>query len=145
MTEKAAPRIITPADMDVHGNVVLWDHGPVEPQDLDHDDPRYKAAETDAKVWHEKNGHGPVPMTTHSSNAAHSMQVEPERYALDPIDLNDPEVEAEADRIADEREAAKVVAAERAAAIQRAADLKAAAVTILARRQAEADEDKVNG
>lgn len=137
MTE---PRIITAADIDAQGNVTIWDHGPQEPKDLAPDDPRYQAAVADAKAWHEANGRGPVPMSTHSSNAAHSMQVEPERYALDPIDLDDPEVEAEADRIGEERAAAKATAEERAAAILRAADLKAAAVTVLARRQAEAAE-----
>lgn len=128
-TEAKAPRAITAADIDAQGNVTIWDHGPIE-------------AEADSKSWHEKNGDGPVPIVMNQADAAHAMQVEPTRYSLDPIHLDDGEVVAEAKKTSDAREAAKKAAEERALAIQRAADLKAAAVTVLAARQAKAAEAK---
>lgn len=135
-------RSITAADIDAQGNVVIWDHGPQEPRDIAKDDPRYAAAEAEAKAWHEKNGDGPLPLTMHQSDAAHALQVEPERYTLDPIDFDDSEVAAEVKRIQDAREAAKKAADERAAALQLAADRKAAAVTVLAAHQAKMAADK---
>lgn len=143
-TDPKVVRSITAADIDAQGNVVIWDHGPQPPKDIASDDPRYAAAAAEAKAWHEKNGDGPMPLNMHQGDAAHAMQVEPERYALDPIDLDDSEVAAEVKRIQDEREAAKKVVEERAAALQLAADRKAAAVTVLAARQAKAVVDKAS-
>lgn len=139
MTETKAEvvRTLTAADIDGQGNVVIWDHGPVPPKDVAADDPRHAVAEAEAKAWHEKNGDGPVPLTMHQSDAAHAMQVEPERYSLDPIG-DESELAAEVKHIQDEREASKKAAEERAAALQLAADRKAAAVTVMAARQAKA-------
>lgn len=129
MTEPKAVRTdVTPADMDPQGNVVVWDHGPPD-------------GEADAQAWHDKHGAGPVPIIMHASDAGHALTVDPERYALEPLDIDDAEVEAEVEAIQERRAAAEKAAADHAAAIQIAADRKVAIATVMARRIAAANED----
>lgn len=113
MTEKKAPRTnIVPSDIDGQGNVVLWDHGPLPARDVPRETEEAKAErvrrhEEDARVWHENNGDGPLPIPMHSSDASHAMMIEPERYALEPHDIDEDEI---AKRVADKkakREAAR--------------------------------------
>ena len=129
MTDEKLPRAIVGSDIDVNGNVVIWDHGP--------DDD-----EGDAKAWKARNGDGPVPLHMAAGDAAHALAVDPERYSLEPID-GDAEIDAEVKKIQEQREAAKKAAEERVAAIQLAEDRKVAAAVVMAARRAKVEADKV--
>jgi hypothetical protein len=142
-TDPRVPRTITAADIDAQGNVVVWDHGPrASGEDVKRDSPEYAALEADAKAWHEKNGDGPVPIVMDKGQAGHAIDVEPARYSLDPIDLDDSELAAEVKKIQDQRAAAKKAADEREAALQLAVDRKNAVTAVLANRQAKLAEEK---
>lgn len=138
-TEKSGRHEILPSDIDAHGNVVVWDHGPAE---VDYPDAaaQYKA-EDDA--WHLANGPGPVAITMDKGNAAHSLSVEPERYALEPLNLDDGAINAKVKDIQDQRAQAKKVAEDREAALQLNVDRKAAVSAVMADRAvAAANEPK---
>lgn len=113
MTEKKAPRTgIVPSDMDAQGNVILWDHGPADLKDIPHETDEAKAArvkrhEEDKKIWHDKNGDDPVPVVLHASDAGQAMMIEPGRYALEPHDVDEAEVEKRMKEMKDKREAAR--------------------------------------
>lgn len=133
-----ARRGITSADVDRHGNVVVWDHGPTEPgPDVERDSDEHKRIVEEAKVWHHKHGDGPVPITMAHADARHAMEVEPVRYAMEPDRVSEAEVEAEIENIRKQRVEAEKVAAERAEAVQLAADRKTAIGVVIARRRAE--------
>lgn len=133
-----ARRGIVKSDVDPQGNVVLWDHGPTEPgPDVERDGEEYKRREVEAKVWHRKNGGGPIPVIMDQSNAAHAMSADPERYSLEPADVSESDIEAEIAKIQEQRDADKKVAEERAAALQLASDRKAAIAIVQGRRAAE--------
>lgn len=140
-SDPAVRRAIVASDISAHGTVVIWDHGPTEPE-VDHETEEHKRYETEATEWHRVNGDGPVPTTMDSQQAAHAMQVEPTRYALDPIDLSDADVDAEIKRMHDEREAVKKASDERAATAQLATDRKAAITIVMARRAREAEVER---
>jgi hypothetical protein len=123
-------RGITSADIDANGNVVVWDHGP-------HDE------DADAQEWHRVNGAGPAPITMHSSDAAHALNSDPDRYGIEPF-VDDGEVAAEIDAIRERREAEKKLAEERAEAAQLVADRRAAIATVMARRRAEEQAAKAD-
>jgi len=141
--EQPTPRALVASDVDAHGNVVLWDHGPTDPPEtIEPDSDEHKRLEAEAKAWHVKNGDGPVPLTLDLASARHALEVEPVRYSLDPLIDADSEVEAEIAKIREQREAAAKLAAEREAAIQYTADRKAAVATVIANRAAAALEAK---
>lgn len=130
--------IILPSDIDPHGNVVVWDHGPREPPaDLDRASPEYQALVADANAWHKRHGDGPAALTMDVGNARHSLAVEPDRYALEPFDADDAEIEAEIEAIRQRRADAEAAAEEHRANLQYALDRKAAIAGLLARRAAE--------
>lgn len=143
MTDRKPVRTdVTPADMDPQGNVVVWDHGPPEPPaDLDRASPEYQALVADANAWHKRHGDGPAPITMHASDAGHAITVDPDRYALEPFDIDDAEVEAEVEAIQQRRAEAEKAAAEHATAVQVAADRKVAIATVMARRMAKKDDE----
>lgn len=136
MTEKKAVRTgIIPSDMDGQGNVVLWDHGPLEPKAVPGETEeakrvRYDAATADAKLWHEKHGDGPAPIAMHSSDASHAMMIEPDRYALEPFDVDEDEVARRVKEMKDKREAARD-------GVQNAIDRKTAIAAIMSDRENE--------
>lgn len=111
--KKAKPsRGILPSDIDTAGNVTVWDHGPSEIKQGPHENDdafkvRSAAADVDAEAWHKKHGDGPVPLVMHSSDAGHSIAIEPQRYALEPHDLSDDEIAERIKEIQDNRAAAK--------------------------------------
>ncbi len=85
MTEKKPPRTgIVPSDMDAQGNVVLWDHGPA--------DAKHQA---------------PVPVILHAGDAGHAMMIDPERYALEPFELDEDEIAGRVQDMKAKREAAR--------------------------------------
>ena len=113
MTEKKAPRTgITPSDMDTQGNVTLWDHGPRKIREIPHETEEAKKERTrlheeDTKRWHEDHGDEPVALVMHSSDASHAMMIEPERYALEPLNLDEAEIEKRVKEKRERREAAR--------------------------------------
>jgi hypothetical protein len=140
--EKPAARGITKNDIDAQGNVVLWDLGPSEPGPLvEKDSDEYKRLEAEAKAWDARNGEGSVPITMNQSDATHAMLADPERYSLDP-DVNEADVEAEIEKIQDQRAKDKKTAEDREAAVQLAADRKIAVATVQAKRRSELAEAK---
>lgn len=138
--EDRATRGISRSDIDAQGNVVLWDHGPSAPGPLvEADSDEYKRLEAEAKAWHAKYGDSAMPVTMNSGDARHALEVEPQRYSLDP-DVNEADVDAEIAKIVEQREKEKQAADERAAAVQLAADRKQAIANLqTARRAAEAE------
>lgn len=140
MAEEAHRPMGTPK-VNAAGNVTVWDHGPGEPPDETVDKAAYEAHVADAKAWHKRHGfkfgepHGPVPLIMAASDANHALGVEPSRYALEPMDLDDAEVEAEVQAIQDRRAAAAKASEERAAAAQLAADREAAVMIVAGRRR----------
>ena len=113
MTEKKVPRTgIVPSDMDAQGNVILWDHGPQPPRDIPHETDEAKAGrlkvhEEDKRLWTDANGGDPVPVVMHSSDAGHAMMTDPGRYALEPAEVDEAEVEKRMKIMKDKREAAR--------------------------------------
>lgn len=102
---------ILPSDMDPSGNVTLYDH---------------------------ESG-APVPIVLHSSDASHAMMIEPDRYSMEPFEIDEGEVEKRMAEIRAKREAA-------ARAPQDVVDRKAAIASIIndrlsAESQAEAEEE----
>jgi hypothetical protein len=139
--ERKPPRAHFDAgDIDTQGNVVVWDHGPSRP-DAPPDSDEFKAAAADAKAWHARHGEGPAPLTMHIHDAAHAIAVEPERYAIEPREVDDAEVDAEVAAIQEQRESAKKAAEEYVAAVQLQADRRAAIATVMARRAADRAAD----
>lgn len=135
-----ARRGITSADVDRHGNVVVWDHGPQEPGSepgMAYPAEDHERLVAEHKAWHHKHGDGPVPITMAHADARHAMEVEPVRYAMEPDRVSENEVEAEIENIRKQRVEAEKVAAERAEAVQLAADRKTAIGVVIARRRAE--------
>lgn len=110
-------RSILGSDMDVHGNVTVWDHG--EP---DHDGP-------------------PVPLRMHASQAGQALQADPERYAMEPA-IDDGEVEAEIEKLDEQRHVLAKQADERREAEWRTSARKAAIEIVLARHAAEKREEE---
>lgn len=142
MREDRIVRGIVMTDIDAHGNVVLWDHGPTEPGPMvDRDSDEYRRLESEAKAWHAKYGTSAVPITMDQGNARHAMAADPERYSLDP-DVAESEVEAEIAKIRDQRESDRKVSADRAEAAQLVADRKTAIATVIANRRAAELEAK---
>lgn len=139
--EKEQRRAIVKSDIDQHGNVVLWDHGPSEPRpDVDRDSEEFKRLEAEAEAWHRKHK-GPVPLTMDHAGARHALEVEPLRYALEPDDASESEVETEIEKIRQQRADAEKVSADRAEAAQLVVDRKAA-IAIVAARHREAPDGR---
>jgi hypothetical protein len=115
---------ILPMDTDERGNVTLWDHGP--PPDS-----------PEAKAWHDANGDDPVPVFVHNSDAAHALAVDPDRWGIEPFDLDEQEVENEIAKIQKARADAKKAAEAREAAAQLNADRAIASKKIQADRAAK--------
>lgn len=104
-------KAILPSDMDPSGNVTLYDH--------------------ESGV--------PVPVVLHSSDAGHAMMIEPDRYSMEPFEIDEGEVEKRMAEIRAKREAA-------ARAPQDVIDRKTAIASIISDRraaelQAEAEEE----
>lgn len=138
MTEKMARTNVLPSDMDARGNVAVWDHGPTEPIRHEHEtdaafEARNRQAEAEAKEWHEKHAGVPQPLLMHSSDANHAMAIEPLRYAMEPHDLDESEIEARVKAIQDKRDAARHLPFA-------AADRKGAVAELIAERAAEKAE-----
>lgn len=133
---------IIASDIDAQGNVTVWDHGPQEPHDLDPKSEEANRIQAEAKEWHRRNGDAPVPTLMHASEATNAMTVDPLRYSIDPLDADDPDVQAKVKEIVDAREVALKASAEHAARAQYFADLKQATTAVLADRKAKAAEAK---
>ena len=136
MADKQPRTSILPSDIDAQGNVVIWDHGPQEPRKFPRDTEdqakaRAEAHERDAKVWHDEHAGLAQPLTMHSSDAGQAMAIEPGRYALEPADIDEGEVEKRVKEIQDKRAAA-------AAFAQTVIDRKTAIAEIMSERRAEA-------
>jgi hypothetical protein len=142
MTDKQPPRTaILPSDIDFQGNVTLWDHGPRELR-LDRRDSEERAAARKAahdaavKAWHDEHGDMAQPLIVHSGDASHAIQTEPGRFALEPADIDEGEVE--------KRTAAMREAREKSAAFAQAViDRKTAITEIMSERKAAALAAKV--
>jgi hypothetical protein len=128
-------RPLAPTDIDAQGNVTLWDSGPVAASS-DSEAAR-AAAEAEVKAWHKQYGDGPVPVTMHSQDASHALTVDPDRYSVEPRDLDESAVSAEIEKIQKARTDAKKAAEDRQAAIELNQDRVAAVATVAARRAAE--------
>jgi len=135
MSKKHLRRTLTAADHDAQGNVVVWDHGPSEPANVDKDSTVWRAHEASRQAWVDRHGPHPVPMQMSAGDAGQALQAD-RRYALEP-DLDNGEVEEEMGKIKTQREEAAKVAAERADAVQIAADRKAAIAIVAARHRAD--------
>lgn len=141
MTEKQPPRTsILPSDIDTQGNVTLWDHGPQEPKKFPKDTEeqakvRREAAEREAKAWHDEHGDMAQPLVMHSSDAGQAMAIEPGRYALEPDDIDEGEVEKRVKEIQDKRAAALLFA-------QTVIDRKVVIAQIMSERQAKVLADE---
>jgi hypothetical protein len=142
MTDKQPPRTaILPSDIDAQGNVTLWDHGPQEVKTFATDTPEQAKAREEqnavaVKAWQDKNGDMAQPLTMHSSDAMQAMATEPGRYALEPADVDEAEVEKRVKEIKDKRQAA-------ADFPQNVADRKTAISGIMSERRAAATLAKV--
>lgn len=136
-SEKRAVRGITNSDIDPQGNVTLWDHGPSEPGPLvERDSDEYKRLEAEAKAWHAKHGDdAALPIVMAHGDAVHAMQADPARYSIEP-DVDESEVEAEIEKIQEQRAETEKVAADRADAGQMVVDRKAAVAVVQAKRRA---------
>lgn len=135
MTDKQPPRTaILPSDIDAQGNVTLWDHGPQEPKKIPADTEEQAKARADrhaaeAKAWHDEHGDAASPLTMSSGDAGHAMTVEPGRYALEPDDIDEGEVEKRVKAMKDKRDAARDFA-------QSVIDRKIAIAEIMSERSA---------
>jgi hypothetical protein len=109
--EKVKRTGILPSDIDPAGNVTLWDHGPAPFEPVPHETDEVKAAReqkhaAEVAAWHDANGDGPVGIAMHSSDAAHALMIDPDRYALEPDDLDESEIQARMDEMREKRELA---------------------------------------
>lgn len=109
--EKVKRTGILPSDIDAAGNVTLWDHGPGDyVADKRHTDDvnAALAARHDGEVqaWHDLNGDGPISAVMHSSDAGHALMIDPDRFALEPDDLDEGEIKKRMDEMREKREAA---------------------------------------
>lgn len=142
MTEKLPVRTnILPSDIDSAGNVTLWDHGPQEPKKFPGDTEeeakaRVDAYEADAKAWHERHGDVTQPIVMYSSDAGHAMTVEPGRYALEPDDIDEGEVEKRVEAMRQKRKDAAEFA-------QTVIDRKVAIAEIMSERKLAATAEEV--
>lgn len=103
---------ILPSDIDAAGNVTLWDHGPVELKPVPHESDETKAARQQKRAaeiheWHEANGDGPVAVVMYSSDAGHALMIDPDRYALEPDEVDEGEVKKRMDEMKAKRLAAE--------------------------------------
>jgi hypothetical protein len=128
-------RPLAASDIDAQGNVTLWDSGPVAGS-ADSEAAR-AAAEAEDRAWHKQYGDGPVPIMMHSQNAVHALAVEPNRYSVEPRDLDEGAVSAEVERIQKARAEAKKAAEDRQASIELNQDRVVAVATVAARRAAQ--------
>jgi hypothetical protein len=138
MTDKQPPRTaILPSDIDSQGNVVLWDHGPTPPTRKFPNDTEEQAQaraaryEDQVRAWRAENGDMAVRVVMSSGDAGHAMTVEPGRYALEPDDIDEAEVEKRVKAMKDKREAARDFA-------QSVIDRKTAIAEIMSERAAAA-------
>jgi hypothetical protein len=142
MTDKQPPRTaILPSDIDAQGNVTLWDHGPSEPKKAPSDNEEQAKARADrheaiVKAWKDEHGDMAVPTVMSSGDAGHAMTVEPGRYALEPDDIDEAEVEKRVKAMKDKRDAARDFA-------QSVIDRKLAITEIMSDRAAAATAAKL--
>lgn len=148
--ELPPPRTIVATDLDAQEYVTVWDHGPRSSKKRDKrtanpashgagglpaGDATPKETESDTE-WYDKNGKGPVPLRMHATDARHAMNVEPDRYALEPKGVN---ADAKLKEIQQSRADSEKRSAETAAATQLEIDHREAAAGVLADRKSEED------
>jgi hypothetical protein len=120
---------------DAQGYVTVYDHGPRSSSKTNERTAKPDAhgsgglpagdatpKETDADAaWYKKNGDGPVAMRMAAVDAAQAIENDPERYSLEPLDVDESAVTAKMDEIRKKRDAvAKATqdVADRAQAVQ---------------------------
>lgn len=82
----AAPPVAPPTVSslaDAQGYVTVYDHGPQPPAD-DASQPAKDAALAEKKAWDALNPDGVVAIRMATTDAAHAIGADPERYALEP-------------------------------------------------------------
>ena len=139
--DNAKPVLTIAGSMDAHGNVVVWDHGPQEP-DAAHDSAEYKTYEAERQAWEKQSLGLPQPLHMAASDGAQALHGDSIRYALEPVGLEEGEVAAKVKEIQDKRAAAAKAAEANAAAIQLSADRKIAVNAVLAEHRAALEEKK---
>jgi hypothetical protein len=133
-------RNILPSDVDAQGGVVLWDHGPQEYVAVPGDTEEQSAAKKEqhdraAAEWKAAHGDAPVPQRMHQADASHAMSVEPDRYSMEPSELDEGEIEKRMEEIRAKRQAAidaPQIALDRKAAIESIMSDRRAATTAAA-------------
>lgn len=146
-------RTIVATDLDAQEYVTVWDHGPRSSKHRDKrtsdpashgsrglpaGDATPKETEPDAE-WYRNNGEGPVPLRMHAIDARHAMNVEPDRYALEPKGVSSSDANAKLKDIQQSRVEAEKRASEHAAAVQLNIDHREAAAAVVADHKTEED------
>ena len=128
MTDAPEPTIAS--QVDAHGYVSVYDHGPVPPP-ADATEPQKQAAAAERKEWDKLHGKEPVALQMAAGDATHAMAAEPDRYFLMPHGIDEGAVKAKMDEIRKKREAA-------AKANEDVADRKQAIAEVIAEHAAKA-------
>lgn len=113
----AAPTVASLVD--AQGNLTVYDHGP-QPAPDDAAQPVKDAAIAEKKAWDLLHPDGYVGIRMPSTDAAHAVGSDPERYALEPAHIDEGAITAKMAEIRKRREAmvkAKEDAADRQQAI----------------------------
>lgn len=144
MDEKKTVRTsLVSTDMDANGNVTIWDRGPQPlPEGARYTDDQRKAYAAEREDWTKRYGTVPVPVVMASTDATHTLSVDPVRYSIEP-DVDDGAVNAKVKEIQDARVKSLKAAADQATALQLAADRKTAIGVVMAERKAKYEAEKL--